>query len=85
MSNWYGYKNKEGVLEIYDMEKNPRQDRDLSAQYPDITKRIGEIMTLEHTPSDVWPSPGETDEAFKQRMDQLGITAIERPGNIADF
>lgn len=85
MSNWYGYKNKKGVLEIYDLEKNPQQDIDLSAQYPDIAKRIGEIMNQEHTPSDVWPSPGETDEAFKQRMVQLGITASDRPNNVADF
>jgi len=85
MSNWYGYKNKEGVLEIYDLENNPQQDRDLSAQYPDIAKRIGEIMIQEHTPSDVWPSPGETEEAFKQRMIQMGITESDRPKNVADF
>lgn len=85
MSNWYGYKNKKGVLEIYDLEKNPQQDADLSAQYPDIAKRIGEIMNQEHTPSDVWPSPGETDDAFKQRMVLLGITTNDRPKNMADF
>ena len=72
-------------MEIYDLEKNPQQDRDLSAQYPDIAKRIGDIMIQEHTPSDVWPSPGETEEAFEQRMVQLGITASDRPKNVADF
>jgi len=85
MSNWYGYKNKKGVLEIYDLEKNPLQDVDLSSQYPDIAKRIDEIMNQEHTPSDVWPSPGESEEAFRQRMDQLGITESDRPKNVADF
>jgi len=85
MSNWYGYKNKKGKLEIYDLEKNPRQDKDLSSQYPDIAKRIDEIMNQEHTPSDVWPSPGESEEAFKQRMDQLGIKESDRPKNMADY
>ena len=85
MANWYGYKNKKGELEIYDLEKNPAQDIDLSAEYPDIVKKIDEIMIREHTPSDVWPSPGESEDAFKQRMAQLGITAQERPLNVADF
>lgn len=85
LSNWYGYKNKKGVLAIYDLDKNPQQDSDLSVQYPDIVKRIDDIMRQEHTPSDVWPSPGETDEAFKQRMLQLGIAASDRPKNVANF
>ena len=85
MANWYGYKNKKGELEIYDLEKNPAQDIDLSAEYPDIVKKIDEIMIREHTPSDVWPSPGESENAFNQRMAQLGITAQERPLNVADF
>ena len=85
MGQWYGYKNKKGVLEIYDLEKNPQQDKDLSAEFPDIAKKIDEIMRNEHTPSDVWPSPGETDEEFRQRMTQLGITDQDRPENVADF
>ena len=83
MANWYGYKNKKGVLEIYDLEKNPEQDNDLSAEHHDIALKIEEIMKQEHTPSDVWPSPGETDAEFKQRLAQLGIP--ERPNNVADF
>jgi len=85
LGNWYGYKNKNGELEIYDLEKNPEQDRDLTAEFPDIAKEIDGIMKREHAPSDVWPSPGETEEAFKQRMAQLGITAKDRPLNVADF
>lgn len=83
MANWYGYKNKKGELEIYDLAKNPEQDKDLSNEYPDIAGKIDEIMKAEHTPSDVWPSPGESDEEFKQRLTQLGIP--ERPKNVADF
>jgi arylsulfatase A-like enzyme len=85
IANWYGYKNSRGELEIYDLEKNPEQDQDLASEFPDIAKKIDEIMKREHTPSDVWPSPGETEEEFKQRMIQLGITAKDRPLNVADF
>ena len=83
MGNWYGYRNKKGKLEIYDLKKNSQQDKDLSADFPNIAKKIDEIMKREHTPSDVWLSPGETAEAFKARMAKLGIS--ERPKNVADF
>lgn len=85
MANWYAYKNKQGELEIYDLVKNPEQDKDLSTEYPNIAKKIGDIMKREHKPSDVWPSPGETQEEFMQRMAQLGITPDDRPSNVADF
>jgi arylsulfatase A-like enzyme len=85
MGMWYGYKNREGMLEIYDLGNNPEQDIDLTAQFPDIAEKINEIMNREHTPSDVWPSPGETEDAFRERMRELGITADDRPMNVADF
>jgi arylsulfatase A-like enzyme len=85
MDNWYGYKNKKGILEIYDLVENPEQDHDLSSDYPEVARRIDEIMQSEHTPSDVWPSPGESDEAFARRMSELGITPEQRPQNVADF
>jgi arylsulfatase A-like enzyme len=85
MENWYGYRNREGVLEIYDLEKNPAQDRDLSAEYPEIAGRIDQIMRTEHSPSDVWPSPGESQEDFIRRLAQLGIAAEARPENVAEF
>ncbi|MDX1285601.1 MAG: arylsulfatase, partial [Draconibacterium sp.] len=50
MGKWYGYKNKQGKLEIYDLEKNPEQDTDLSTDFPEIAERINEIMQTEHTP-----------------------------------
>jgi arylsulfatase A-like enzyme len=85
MGNWYGYKNKKGKLEIYNLFKNPDQDRDLSADHPQVAGMIEKIMKNEHAPSDVWPSPGESKEAFNQRMAQMGITEEDRPKNVADF
>lgn len=83
MGNWYGYKNKEGRLEVYDLEENPDLDNDLSSIHPDIARKIDETMKRSHTPSDVWPSPGETEEDFKERLAQLGVEA--RPKNVAEF
>ena len=70
-------------MEIYDLKKNPKQDKDLSSDFPEIAKKIDKIMKKEHTPSEVWLSPGETAEEFKARMAKLGIG--ERPKNVADF
>lgn len=83
MGKWYGYKNKEGKLEIYDLEKNPDQDQDLSVEFPDIAQKIDNIMKSEHTPSNAFPGPQESDEAFAQRMIKEGVP--ERPKNVADF
>ena len=85
MGKWYGYKNKKNQLEIYDLELNPKQDTDLSKDYPEIAKKINKIMKEEHTPSDVWPSPRESEDEFRQRLTELGITAEDRPLNVADF
>ncbi|MDH5604334.1 MAG: arylsulfatase [Cyclobacteriaceae bacterium] len=83
MDNWYGYRNRKGVLALYDLIKNPEQDKDLSDLHPDITQKIDEIMKREHSPSDVWPSPGESKETFKGRLKNLGIEGY--PENVADF
>lgn len=83
MVDWYGYKSKSGEFELYNLKENPEQNNNIANAHPEITQRILEIMKSEHIPSDVWPSPGETDEEFKTRMAELGIG--ERPKNIADF
>ena len=79
MHEWYGYKNKQGKLEVYNLKENPQQNNNLSSQFPEITKQINKIMKAEHTPSDVWPSPGETKEEFHKRLEELGVH--KRPDN----
>ena len=85
MGDWYGVKNREGKLEVYNLINNPEQDNDISESYPEITKKIADIMQSQHIPSDVWPSPGESDDEFKLRMARLGITGEERPDNAGNF
>jgi arylsulfatase A-like enzyme len=83
--DWYGYKDKQGKLQIFNLIENPEQDNDLSEKYPDIAEKIDNIMQREHTPSDAFPGPGESDEEFQKRIRAMGITAADRPQNVGEF
>ena len=85
MGDWYGVKNRDGRLELYNLINNPAQDNDISALHPEIVQKISDIMQSQHVPGDVWPSPGESDEAFMLRMARLGITSEVRPDNAGNF
>lgn len=65
---WYVHKANGRKTELYDLPADPGQHNDLSTKYPEIVRKAEEIMRKSHTPSDVWPSPGETPEAFEQRL-----------------
>ena len=85
MDDWFGYKPGGEELELFNLDSDPGQEKDISGRHPEVAGMIREIMAREHSPSDVWPSPGESPEAFKLRMEQLGITKKDRPENVADF
>jgi arylsulfatase A-like enzyme len=85
MNEWYGVKNGDGNIEVYNLIVNPEQDRDISGSHPEIKREIAEIMVSEHVPGDVWPSPGEPDDEFRIRMKRMGITEGDRPDNMRDF
>ncbi len=85
MDDWFGYKPGSGELELFNLVSDPGQEKDVTDRHPKVAGKIREIMAREHSPSDVWPSPGETSETFKIRMEQLGITETDRPENVADF
>ncbi len=65
MGKWKGYrknvrKDPHPHLELYDLEKDISETTDVSAQYPEIVKKIEAIMAKEHTPSTAFPLlPGE--------------------------
>jgi hypothetical protein len=42
-------------------------------------------MKNEHTPSNVFPSLGESDEDFQKRIRVLGITDADRPRNAGNY
>jgi hypothetical protein len=55
----------------------------LSNDYPAVASKIERFMHEAHTPSDVWPSPGETPEEFEQRLKESNVP--ERPANAGLF
>ncbi|MCE6991110.1 arylsulfatase [Dyadobacter sp. CY323] len=74
---WYVHKSNGGEIELYDLVADPQQSKNQSQLHPDIIKRATEIFKKEHTPSDVWPSPGEQPEAFEKRLKKGNIHARE--------
>ena len=85
MGDWYGYKDKLGTLQVFNLINNPEQNFDLSGKYPDIAEKIENIMKNEQIPSDAFPSPGESDNEFQQRLKALGISKTKRPNNAGEF
>ncbi|RLD79817.1 MAG: N-acetylgalactosamine-6-sulfatase [Bacteroidetes bacterium] len=57
MGKWKGIRNniKKGntEIELYNLEKDIKELNNLAEQYPDIVKKIEEIMKEEHTQSDI--------------------------------
>jgi arylsulfatase A-like enzyme len=42
-------------IEVYDLQKDPHETTDISAQHPEVVRRIKEIMTQAHQPNKDWP------------------------------
>jgi hypothetical protein len=47
---------------------------DLADRQPKLIRQIGLWMDESHTPSDVWPSPGESSQEFKVRLQRAGVS-----------
>jgi arylsulfatase A-like enzyme len=80
---WFAHRSSGKEVELYDLASDPQQSSDLSDGHPEVVKRIEQIMREAHTPSDVWPSPGETPEEFNNRLEENQIP--ERPENAGLF
>lgn len=80
---WYALRESGKQVELYDLFSDTQQSKDLSSDYPDIVKKMEGIMDGSHIPSDVWPSPGETQEAFAKRLKDNNIP--ERPNNVSNY
>jgi len=76
---WFARRENGGKIELYDLDADAKQSKDLAEGNLKLVKQMEKIMEVAHTPSDVWPSPGETPEGFKDRMRQNNIP--ERPDN----
>jgi arylsulfatase A-like enzyme len=77
---WFAHRKNGGNVELYNLQQDPQQGEDLAKQQPDLARQILQWMQESHRPSEVWPSPGESTEAFQQRMKAAGIPS--RPKNV---
>tara|TARA_R110001592_G_scaffold100568_3_gene285369 strand:+ start:6944 stop:7150 length:207 start_codon:yes stop_codon:yes gene_type:complete len=68
---------------LYNLIADPQQENDISADNLDKVEAINKMMSDSHRPSDVWPSPGESKDAFLQRMKAANIPA--RPNNVGHY
>jgi arylsulfatase A-like enzyme len=48
-----------GKLEVYDLETDPGESRNVAAANPDVAARLTRVMDEARTPSPLWPVPGE--------------------------
>lgn len=46
-------------VQLYDLEADPAEARDVAEAHPEIVARSREVMTREHMPSELFPLPGE--------------------------
>ncbi len=70
---WFAHRRNGGDVELYDLAADPQQQRDLAAEHRDFVSRIRQWMDESHTPSDVWPSPGESNTDYQKRLREAGI------------
>lgn len=78
LGNWgFQRSHPDQPVEVYDLDADPGQERDLSADRPDLVKRAVEIFEDAHVQSPVFPSPGESETAWRERMRGSGITLPE--------
>jgi hypothetical protein len=61
MGRWKGVRKPmlTGKLELYDLDADPGETRDVAADHPDVAMQLAGAMNREHTPSQLWKAPGE--------------------------
>ena len=60
MGKWKGYRRDglKGETELYNLDTDIGETKDLAAEHPEIVKKIEAIMAKEHTTHPVWKLPG---------------------------
>lgn len=87
---WKAYrKNPECKTQLYLIEEDSYAERDLAYLYPDVIKRVNEIMENEHEPHEWYWNPNESSEDYskkKQRaIDTGNVLPVFRPNGIKYF
>ena len=48
-----------GKMEVYDLETDAGEARDVAAAHGDVAARLARLMDESHTPSALWRAPAE--------------------------
>ncbi len=67
----------EEPIEVFHADNDPAQEHDLSAELPELVEKAKAIFDREHRPSLYYPSPGESDESWKSRMQAAGVSLVD--------
>ena len=54
------------AFELYDLEADPSESKDVAAEHPDVVKRLEAIAREQHTPSDIFPLPSVDQKPRKK-------------------
>lgn len=84
---WFGYReHPEKPIELYLLEEDQNCQKDLAVYYPEVTKKISEIMKISHQTHPWYWNPGETLLEF-QKKQKLAVETNQkinaiRPNNM---
>lgn len=56
---------KNAPLELYNLKDDPSESHNLADQYPELVRQFDSEMKAIRTPSENWPLPGESKEAYQ--------------------
>lgn len=73
MGDWFAHRASGKEVELYDLSTDPQQRNDVAVAHAMLVRQIRRWMDMSHTPSDVWPTPGETEQQFQTRLRAAGI------------
>ena len=61
MGRWKGVRQPmlTGKLEVYDLQADPGETRDVSTGHPKVAARLARLMDEARTPSALWRAPAE--------------------------
>ena len=51
-------RSADAPLELYDLDADPAESRDLAADEPEVAQRLAALMAGARTRSEHWPGPG---------------------------
>jgi hypothetical protein len=65
MGPWHAYRDHPtDALKLFRIEQDPACTEDVAGQYPEVARRVEQIMTEAHKPSQWFHEPGESKESL---------------------